>query len=42
VRVLQLDLKQKIDDNAKTLKDSQNRHAHWTDRHAELELQYVE
>lgn len=38
----QLDLKQKIDDNTKSLKDSRNRHSHWTDRHAELELQYVE
>ncbi|CED84437.1 smc protein [Phaffia rhodozyma] len=41
-RARELDLTQKHSENEKVLKDSKAKHKHWTDRHQELELQYVE
>ena len=41
-RKLEMDLKQKIDDNGKMQKDSRDKLKHWKKRHDELELAYVE
>ena len=41
-RKLEMDLKQKIDDNGKMGKDCKRKLDHWKERHDELELAYVE
>lgn len=38
----QMDLKQKIEDNGRLQKDSRDKLKHWSKRHEELELVYVE
>jgi hypothetical protein len=38
----QLDLKQKLEEHTKLQKDNATKHRHWTEKHAELELQYIE
>jgi structural maintenance of chromosome 4 len=40
--IVQMDIKQKIEDNQKIQKDSRDKHRHWLKRHDELELQFVE
>lgn len=41
-RKLKMDLQQKIDDNVRAQKDSQDKYKHWAKRHEELELAYIE
>lgn len=41
-RKLEMDIKQKIEDNARVQKDSKDKLRHWRKRHDELELAYVE
>lgn len=41
-RKIEMDLKQKIDDNARAQKDSKDKYKHWAKRHEELELAYIE
>ncbi len=38
----QMDITQKIEDNARIQKDSKDKLRHWRKRHDELELAYVE
>lgn len=37
-----MDIKQKIEDNARVQKDSKDKYKHWAKRHAELELVYID
>ena len=39
---LQVDIKQKIEDNGRIQTDSKDKFKHWSRRHEELELVYVE
>jgi structural maintenance of chromosome 4 len=41
-RKIEMDLKQKIDDNVRAQKDSKDKYKHWAKRHEELELAYIE
>lgn len=41
-RKQQMDLQQKIDDNARIQKDSKAKYQHWSKQHEELELAFVE
>ncbi|KAK4685041.1 structural maintenance of chromosome 4, partial [Tremellales sp. Uapishka_1] len=41
-RALEMDIKQKIEDNGRIQKDSRDKHRHWSKRHEELELAYVD
>nr|XP_019043245.1 hypothetical protein I302_07819 [Kwoniella bestiolae CBS 10118]OCF22175.1 hypothetical protein I302_07819 [Kwoniella bestiolae CBS 10118] len=41
-RALEMDIKQKIEDNARIQKDSKDKHKHWRKRHEELELVYID
>lgn len=41
-RKIEMDLKQKIDDNVRAQKDSKDRYKHWAKKHEELELAYIE
>jgi structural maintenance of chromosome 4 len=37
-----MDIKQKIEDNQRIQKDSKDKLRHWTKRHDDLELAYIE
>lgn len=41
-RKLEVDIKQKLEDNVRLQKDSKDKHRHWAKRHDELELAYVD
>ncbi|WRT69435.1 uncharacterized protein IL334_006421 [Kwoniella shivajii] len=41
-RALEMDIKQKIEDNARIQKDSKDKFKHWRKRHEELELVYID
>ncbi|KLT44076.1 hypothetical protein CC85DRAFT_311309 [Cutaneotrichosporon oleaginosum] len=41
-RKIEMDLKQKIDDNMRAQKDSKDKYKHWHKRHEELELAYID
>ncbi|OCF77743.1 hypothetical protein I204_01743 [Kwoniella mangroviensis CBS 8886] len=41
-RALEMDIKQKIEDNARIQKDSKDKYKHWRKRHEELELVYID
>ncbi|KAL7424908.1 Structural maintenance of chromosomes protein 4 [Cryptotrichosporon argae] len=41
-RALEMDIKQKIEDNGRAQKDSKDKYRHWKKRHEELELVYVD
>ncbi|WWC65608.1 uncharacterized protein I303_108228 [Kwoniella dejecticola CBS 10117] len=41
-RALEMDIKQKIEDNGRLQKDSKDKHKHWRKRHEELELVYID
>lgn len=41
-RKLEVDIKQKLEDNMRLQKDSKDKHRHWAKRHDELELAYID
>lgn len=41
-RKLEVDIKQKLEDNVRLQKDSKDKHRHWAKRHNELELAYID
>ncbi|WWC93076.1 uncharacterized protein L201_008041 [Kwoniella dendrophila CBS 6074] len=41
-RALEMDIKQKMEDNARIQKDSKDKYKHWRKRHEELELVYID
>ncbi|WVR08284.1 hypothetical protein IAU60_005331 [Kwoniella sp. DSM 27419] len=41
-RALEMDIKQKIDDNGRIQKDSKDKYKHWRKRHEDLELVYID
>ncbi|WWD20077.1 hypothetical protein CI109_104551 [Kwoniella shandongensis] len=41
-RALEMDIKQKIEDNGRIQKDSKDKYRHWRKRHEELELVYID
>ncbi|TXT13312.1 hypothetical protein VHUM_00679 [Vanrija humicola] len=41
-RKLEMDIKQKIEDNSRVQKDSKDKYRHWSKRHEELELVYID
>ncbi|WVQ96218.1 hypothetical protein IAU59_003322 [Kwoniella sp. CBS 9459] len=41
-RALEMDIKQKIEDNGRIQKDSKDKYRHWKKRHEELELVYID
>ncbi|KAK8849453.1 hypothetical protein IAR55_004786 [Kwoniella newhampshirensis] len=41
-RALEMDIKQKMEDNARIQKDSKDKYRHWRKRHEELELVYID
>ncbi|KAL1408278.1 Structural maintenance of chromosomes protein 4 [Vanrija albida] len=41
-RKLEMDIKQKIEDNGRVQKDSKDKYRHWSKRHEELELAYID
>ncbi|WOO77651.1 Structural maintenance of chromosome0s protein 4 [Vanrija pseudolonga] len=41
-RKLEMDIKQKIEDNGRVQKDSKDKYRHWSKRHEELELVYID